>query len=331
MKRAGHLFEHITAFDTLLLATRKARRGKPERHSVAHFLFHLEPELLTLQAELRAGTYRLQPYRTFTIFEPKRRQICAAAFRDRVVQHAICHVLDPLFEATLIHDTYACRRGKGTHAAVRRAQHFARQWPYVLQGDMRHYFETIDHAVLKRLLRRFLKDPALLALLDHIIDHPLPTGAPGQGVPIGNLTSQYFANLYLSPLDHLVKDRLRCPGYVRYMDDVLLFAPDKPFLHETLAVVRAFLHDDLHLQLKDEVVRVMPVTQGLPFLGLRIFPGLLRVDGRKWARWQRRIRRREAAYQAGRMDQDTLRRSVASRLGHAQHANTLTARRRLWE
>jgi retron-type reverse transcriptase len=327
MKRAGYLFERVIAFDTLLLAARKAQRGKRHRTSVGRFLFHLEPELLTLQEELRTGTYRMRPYRTFTIYEPKQRQICAADFRDRVVQHAICHVLDPLFDACLIDDTYACRRGKGTHAAVRRAQQFARRFPYVLKGDVRKYYESIDHAVLKALLRRKLKDKALLALLDLIIDHPLPGGTPGKGLPIGNLTSQYFANLYLGELDHLVKEHLHHKGYVRYMDDVLVFASDKPHLHETLAAIRTFLHHTLHLTLKDEVTRLMPVTQGIAFLGFRIFPGLIRLDGRKWARVRRRVRQREAQYRCGMLEADMLQRSLTSMLGHISHANALAARR----
>jgi RNA-directed DNA polymerase len=330
MKRYGHLFEQVVAFDSLLLAARKAQRGKRDRASVAHFLFHLEPELLTLQDELCAGTYHMQPCRTFTIYEPKQRQICAAAFRDRVVQHAICHVLHPIFEACLIHDTYACRRGKGTHAAVRRAQQFARRLPYVLKCDVRKYYESVDHAVLKKLLRRKLKDQALLALLDRIIDHPIPGGTPGKGLPIGNLTSQYFANLYLGELDHLVKERLRLKGYVRYMDDVLVFAEEKPRLHVTLATLRAFLHDVLRLRLKEEAVRVAPVTQGVPFLGFRIFPGTVRLDGSKWARFRRRVRRREKAYRRGLVDETTLGRSVASMIGHVQHANLLAARRQFF-
>lgn len=330
MKRSGKLFEKVVAFDNLLLAARKAQRGKRHRTSVAHFLFHLEPEILTLQDELCAGTYRMQPYRTFTIYEPKQRQICAAAFRDRVVQHALCTVLDPLFEACLIYDTYACRRGKGTHAAVRRAQQFARQFPYVLKCDVRKYYESIEHAVLKALLRRKLKDKTLLALLEQIIDHPIPGVTPGKGLPIGNLTSQYFANLYLGELDHLVKERLRCKGYVRYMDDFLVFATDKPCLHTTLATLRTFLHHTLRLDLKDEATRVAPVTQGLPFLGFRVFPGLLRVDGKKWARFRRRVRHREAAYRRGGIDEQALVRSVTSMLGHVQHADSLRARQRFF-
>jgi retron-type reverse transcriptase len=234
MKRYGHLFEKVLAFDNLLLAAHKARHGKQDRISVARFFFHLEPELLTLQAELQSGAYRMRPYRTFAIYEPKRRQICAADLRDWVVHHAICHVLDPLFEASMIADTYACRRGKGTHAAVHRMQALARKMQYFLKGDVRKYFETVDRAVLKALLRRKLKDQALLVLLEHIIDHPIPGGVPGKGIPIGNLTSQYFANLYLGELDHFLKERLRLKGYVRYMDDLLVLSANKPCLHETL-------------------------------------------------------------------------------------------------
>jgi RNA-directed DNA polymerase len=327
MKRHGHLFEQVTAFSNLLRAAQQAQRGKLDRISVAHFTFHRETELLTLQEELLSGSYRMRPYRTFVIYEPKRRQICAADFRDRVVHHAICHVLDPLFEACLIHDTYACRRGKGSHAAVKRAQDFARRFPYYLKCDVRKYFESIDHAVLTSLLRRNLKDHRLLALLDHIIAHPIPGGVLGKGVPIGNLTSQYFANLYLGALDHLLKDRLRVRGYIRYMDDFLVFADNKPALHATLATIRTFVQQVLLLEIKDEVMRLAPVTQGISFLGFRIFPGLVRLEAKKWARFRQRIRELEVQYMCGMMHEETLARSVASMIGHVQHANSLAARR----
>ena len=210
---------------------------------------------------------------------------------------------------------------------MHRAQTFARRLPYMLQCDVRHYYETVDHAVLKALLRRKLKDQRLLALLDHIIDHPLPGSLPGKGLPSGNLTSQYFANLYLGELDHLVKERLRLKGYVRYMDDILVFAETKAHLHATLASMRSFLHDTLRLTLKEEVVRIAPVTQGIAFLGVRIYPGLIRLQRKTLVRFGRRVRQREAQYQCGMIDEETLARSVASVVGHIRHANTLTARR----
>src|SRR5215470_7809497 len=327
MKRHGHLFDRIIAFDNLLQAAQRAQRGKRHRHSVAAFLFHLEPEVFFLQEALRSGTYRMQPYHTFTIYEPKRRQICAAAFRDRVVHHAICAALDPLFEASLITHTYACRRGKGTLAATKRAQAYARRWSYVLTCDIQHYFATVDHTVLKTLLRRNLKDSALLTLLDHIIDHPIPNSPPGTGLPIGNLTSQYFANLYLGELDHLLSDRLGCQGYVRYMDDFLVFADDKRRLWALLERIRLFLSTTLRLTLKEAAVPVMPVTQGIAFLGLRVFPGALRLQRKSWTRFRRRVRWMETQYLCGMISEKTLAQSVHSMLGHVQHADVLPARR----
>jgi RNA-directed DNA polymerase len=171
------------------------------------------------------------------------------------------------------------------------------------------------------------KPNRLLTLLDHIIDHPIPGGALGKGLPIGNLTSQYFANLYLGELDHFLKERLRIKGYVRYMDDFLVLAHEKACLHTTLATIRSFLHDVLQLDLKDEVVRIAPVTQGIPFLGFRIFPGLIRLEGKKWARFRRQVRVLEAQYACAMIDEATLARSVASMIGHVIHADSLAARR----
>ena len=330
MKRHGYLFEQMIDYHALLAAAHRARRGKRDRLEVARFIFHLEPNLLALQQELRTGAYRMGPYRTFEVREPKSRRICAARFRDRVVHHAVCGVLDPIFEAGLIADTYACRRGKGTHAAVRRLHQFSRRHAYVLLCDVYHYFETLDHEVLKALYRRKLKDKALLALLDRIVDHPIPGGRPGKGVPIGNLTSQYLANLYLGELDHFVKDRLRLPGYLRYMDDFAVFADDKPRLHRTLAAIRRFLQETLRLELREERTIVAPVSRGAPFLGFRVFPGLVRLDGRKLARLRRRVRRREAACRTGRIDEEALARSVRGMAGHICQVDSLQARRQVF-
>ena len=170
---------------------------------------HLETELLQLERELLSDSYRPRPYRSFWVHEPKQRRICAADIRDRVVHHAIIRVLEPYFEAYFIHDTYACRRGKGTHRAVQRAQALSRRYRYVLQLDVRQFFASVDHAILKALLARRFKDRQLLALLAQIIDHPIPDGVPGRGLPIGNLTSQYFATFYLGYLDHFVKDQYK--------------------------------------------------------------------------------------------------------------------------
>ncbi len=331
MKRFGNLFEKVVAFENLRLAAKKALRGKQEKTGAALFYFHLETELFNLQEELRSGRYQMRPYRLFMITDPKPRKICAAGFRDRVVHHAVCNLLDPVFEKSMITDTYACRRGRGSHAAVKKAQVFARRFPFFLKCDVRKYFENIDHGVLKTLLRRKIKDEALLDLLGRIIDHPIPGGRRGKGIPIGNLTSQYAANLYLGELDHFLKERLRLKGYVRYMDDFLIFSASKAHLYEILALVRDYLKNILLLELKEEALLLAPVTEGIPFLGFRVFPGMLKLDGKKWAKFRRGIGKLEKNYSNGLIDEETLVRSVSSMLGHIAHADTLMARRRFFD
>jgi RNA-directed DNA polymerase len=197
MKRANGLFEPMIRFDNLIRAAGRASRGKRHQPAVARFLFDLEPGLLRLQAALANGTYRPGRYTVFEIRDPKRRRICAAPFRDRVVHHAVYNILEPYLDKRLIFDTYACRTGKGGHAAIHRAQRFARRHRYFLKCDIKRYFESIDHNILKVLLRRIIKDRRLLAILGTIIDHQPPYTELGRGLPIGNLTSQHFANLYL--------------------------------------------------------------------------------------------------------------------------------------
>ena len=326
MKRYGNLFEDVCSFDALCAAAREAMRTKRTKPRVARFWLDLEPEVLQLEAELRDHTYRPRPYRIFVVTDPKQRTICAADFRDRVVHHAVCGVLDPIFERSYILDSYACRNGKGTHAAIRRARSFSRRFRYYLKLDVRRFFDSVDHRALKGLLRRKVKDPDLLRLLDVIIDHPVPWTEPGKGIPIGNLTSQHFANLYLDPVDHLVKDDIGIKGYIRYMDDSVLFADDKRVLWDALGQVERFLGERLDLRVKDGSVVVAPCAEGLPFLGFRVFPGVTRLDRRGWRRFRQGIIRNERAFEEGTMDEDALVRSSASLVGHVMHADTRNLR-----
>ena len=321
------LFDQVVSLENLLLASRRAMRGKKKSPRVADFYFNLENELVELHRELLTGTYKPRPYRTFVIHEPKLRQICAADFRDRVVHHALCHILDPVFEQYLIADTYACRVNKGTHRAIKRAQYFARHKRYFLKCDIRKYFDSIDHGVLKARLRKKIKDARVLDLLDQIIDHVLPDGWTGKGLPIGNLTSQYFANFYLGALDHHIKDFYGVKGYIRYMDDFILFADEKPVLYNHLRQIRHFARDTLKLHLKEKAVRLSPVMQGVPFLGFRVFPHLIRLQRSKWVRFKRRVRRLEEKYSAGQISEGELADRVQSMISHIQHADTYMARK----
>lgn len=328
MKRHHSLFEKIVTFENLLLAAKKAMRGKKLKAPVAKFYFHLEKEVIRLERELSAGTYCPGPFHQFEIHEPKLRTIHSSVFSDRVVHNAICNVIEPIFERRLIADSYACRHGKGTHSAVKRVQEFSRRYDYFLKCDVKKYFESIDHVALKMLLRRLFKDRRLLSLLDLIIDHQPPSAPHGKGIPIGNLTSQHFANFYLGELDHFIKERLGRHGYVRYMDDFICFAHTKEELHETLFQIREFLEHKLRLQLKEKVVRIAPVTEGVPFLGFRIFRETIRLQRANLVRVRRKIRERENQYQRGIISDVELVQSVNSMIAHMAHANSMSVRRK---
>ncbi len=331
MKRSGHLFEQVADFHALVAAAKRAARGKGASLSAASFLFHLEGEILRLQREILDGSYRPRPYRTFYISDPKPRTISAADFRDRVAHHALCAVLEPLFERAAIFDSYACRPGKGSHRAVRRAQQFSRRFGRFLKLDIRKFFETSDHEVLKAGLRRLVKDDRLLELADRIIAHGAPGSPSGKGLPIGNLTSQHFANYYLTPLDHFIKEKIRAPGYVRYMDDFLLFSDSKSFLRDAHERIREFVECHLKLALKSEATVHAPVSEGIPFLGLRLWPRVLRLDGSGKRRLIGALRSGAQGLIGGRVSENDLAASLRSRLGHAEHADTLGLRRSLNE
>jgi len=331
VKRYGYLFERVCDFRALTTAATEAARGKKKKARVAMFLKNLETEVIALEKEVREKNYQPRPYHTFTVHDPKVRMICAADFRDRVVHHAICKVLEPIFERSLISDTYACRKGKGTHLAIRKAQAFCRRYRYFLKLDVHKFFDSVDHETLKALLRRKIKDLDMLQLLDVFIDHPVPWTEPGKGIPIGNLTSQHFANFYLSPLDHFIKETLHIKAYARYMDDLLFFSNDKEDLWNANRKVEHFLNSELSLRLKDGSVFLAPTTQGLPFLGLRVFPGVIRLSRKGWCRFRRKMIIREDLLAEGRLDADRFVRSASSMVGHIAHANTRNLRASFFE
>jgi len=304
MRSFGELFERITSRDNLELAMRLAARGKRDRRPVQRFLGEAEKELVVLQEELRAGTYRPRAYTQFGIRDPKPRTISCADFRDRVVHHAVCDVIGPLLERRMISHSYACRVGKGTHRAVLQAERYCREFPYYLKMDVRKFFESVDHEILLGLLWRLLREQRLRGLLGAIIRHGVPNGAAGKGLPIGNLTSQWFANLYLDGLDHVVKEEWCFRGYIRYMDDIVLWADDKADLWWALSSVQGWLQPERALTLKDVATRLAPTKDGLAFLGLRVYPGALRLQRQRYRRLKRLIIRREKELEQGTIQED---------------------------
>ncbi len=270
MNTHADIFEKAFSLENLIGAYRRARRGKQSREEVARFGWNLEKNLLSLRAELLDGTYAHGPYRKFIVSDSKRREIQAAPFRDRVVHQAVVAALEPVFEKRFIFDSYACRRGKGTHAGISRFEHFARVSRYALMMDISKYFASIDHEILHSLLLRKVRDERMLALCRTVIESSEET--PGKGIPIGNLTSQLFANVYLDELDQYVKHGLRVRRYVRYMDDFVILHDDKEHLHALKEEVTHFLAARLRLTVHPKKAQVAPTRSGVGFLGVQIFP-----------------------------------------------------------
>lgn len=287
----------------------------------------MENELIEIQSTLINGSYHPKPYTMFKIYEPKERNISSAAFRDRVVHHSIINILEPIFERRHIHDSYACRVGKGTHVALKRAQKMVRTYSYFLKCDIRKFFESIDHAVLIEMLQSLIKDEKLMKLLIRIIEHQPSYTMKGKGLPIGNLTSQHFANYYMGFLDSFAKRKLGSRGYVRYMDDFILFSNDKKELGNNLEKINEFVTEKLKMNLKEKITQIAPVTEGLPFLGHRIHRNLIRIQRPNLVRFRKKIHKMKRLYAVGEMKEEDLINSVRSMIAHASHGNTKELRR----
>lgn len=316
MKRVGHLFESVASFENLYIAAKLARRGCGDTPAACRFWFYLEPELLRLQEELRDGTYQPQPYRYFTICDPKVRRIAVAPFRDRVAHHAIVRVLTPIYEPRFIFDSYATRPGKGHHAAILRAQEFVRQWRCYLKTDIAKYFDSVDHGVLMEMVSHAIKDRELLRLIERIIRNASPAGI---GLPIGNLTSQFFANVYLNGFDHVVKEVWRLRGYLRYMDDMLFFSDSKDELLDLRSRLTEWLSEHLQLRLKDRATLLNTPQHGLSFLGMRIFPQMIRTHPTNRRRSLKRLAHTHEDWESGAIDDEALQQRVSSLDGHLRY------------
>lgn len=332
MRREKNLFPRVVDFDNLYRAFLGASHGKREQPEVRAFEHHLETRLWAIREELERGAYAWGPFHRFWVRDPKRREIRAAPFRDRVVHHALFSVLDPIFQRGFIADSYACIPGRGTHGAVRRYRTFVRARGgrgYRVQGDVAHYFASVDHAVLRERLRRRIGDERLLGVLDALIAHGAER--PSRGMPIGSLTSQLFANVYLDALDHDVKERLRVRHYLRYMDDFLLLASDRREAQDLLDIVRAFLGERLRLELNPRRVIVAPIGEPCDLLGyVHHADGRSRVRRRSVRRLWRRLRALERLVTAHEMDANTARASVASWFGLARHADAFRLSKRIF-
>ncbi len=346
-KRYNDLYAQICAYKNIYEAWKKARAGKRYRVTTANFEMNLDQELLSLYHDLLHETYTPGAYQHFIIHEPKRRLISAAPFRDRVAHHALCNILIPIYERKFIHDTYANRVGKGTHKALDRCTEYMRRFGYVLTCDVQQFFPSIDHQILKDILSHTIADARTMGLCAKIMDSgagvlrdeyhmryfagdDLLAELRPRGLPIGNLTSQFWANVYLNEFDHFVKRKLKCRGYVRYVDDFLLFSDDKAQLSDWRDAIIDYMAD-LRLTLHENRLQPRPVSKGIPFLGFTVYPSHRRLRRTKGIAYRKRLKYLYGQYKAGTITREAGRSSVMAWIGHVQHGDTWRLQRKLFK
>lgn len=297
MKTYSNIFEDAFTFKALMCAYKRARRGKRYKREVLAFADNVERNVLQLRDSLYNGTYRHGTYYRFIVNDAKKRHIQAAPFRDRIVHQATHAALEPIFDTGFIYDSYACRKGKGTLAAIERFERFGAHAPYVLTGDISKYFATIDHEILLRCLTKRVADKDMLAICKLIVYSSCEM--PRKGIPIGNLTSQLFANIYLNELDQFVKHTLRARHYIRYMDDFVILSSDKAFLHHAREEIETFVTTRLKLAMHPKKVQIVPVHVGVDYLGYRIFPHYRKLRKSTVQRFVARVNRAHRAAGGG--------------------------------
>lgn len=323
MERTGNLMERICSLQNLEHAFLKASAGKNTRPDIIAFRSRLGLELQSIAEDLLSNCYILGSPRKFTLYDPKRRIISAATFRDRVTFHAVMNICHDRFEKHLIYDSYASRKGKGTYAALQRALFYAGRYNWFLKLDVVKYFDSIDHNVLKHQLSCLFKDPRLLSFFCDVIDnHESETG-----LPIGNLTSQYFANHYLSVADHFLKEKCKAGPMIRYMDDIIVFCDSSKELLRLYHQYRDFLSSRLKLELHEPILN--RVSLGAPFLGYVVYPRYLRLSRRSVTRFIRKVSGLHSSFVAGKVGQVEYARRLDSLFAFVLKADSLSLRKKV--
>lgn len=329
-------YEKICDFENLYKAHKRARCCKSHKKDVILFEMNLSENLWKIKNSLENHTYKVSGYNKFMIFDPKEREIQALSYYDRIVQHALCdEVLTPFFDKRLIYDNAACRIGKGTHFALKRLTLFLQQHykkyganGYILKCDIRKYFPSIHHNVLKNQLQKIIPDKDILNLLFHIIDSF--EHSPNRGLPMGNQTSQLFALFYLDPLDRFIKEKLRIKYYVRYMDDLVLLSQDKEYLSDCLKIMQKIVNNDLLLEF-NEKTQIFPLKNGVDFLGFHFYltdsgKVVKKLRRSSKVRFKNRMKKLQKDYKTGKIQLENIKMSLASYKGHLKHGHTYKLR-----
>lgn len=329
MKVYNDLFDQIASHENLFLAWQEFRRGKQNKSDVIKFEWRLEENIFALHRQLKGGNYRHGPYYGFYIHDPKQRLIHKASVRDRVLHHAVFYVLNPIFEPTFISNSFSCRVGKGTHKGVKALAKILRQVNrnntgpcFTLKCDISKFFASVNHARLLNILSKCIKDNQTLRLLAEIIGGFSTTGKPGKGLPIGNLTSQLFANVYMNEFDQFVKHQLRVKHYVRYTDDFVIVSHDSDHLCSLLPKIQQFLDADLSLRLHPTKITIRKYGSGIDFLGYVILPHHIRLRTKTKRRIECKLKERRRQYIAGAISKESFNQAWQSYLGVLSHSNS---------
>jgi retron-type reverse transcriptase len=321
----------------LLLAFKKAKKRKSRKPYVLEFEANLEINLKQLQSELLAETYQPAPLKTFIIKDPKTRKISKSQFRDRVVHHAICNIIEPIFQKTFIYDSFANQKGKGTHVALKRFDYFKRKVSknnfascYVLKADIKHYFDTVDQEILIEIILAKIKDGRVINLIRKILEN-YNSKTIGKGMPLGNLTSQFFANVYLNELDYFVKHKLRAKYYIRYVDDFVILHKSKHKLRFYKNRIDEFLKSQLKIELHPNKCKIKPLICGVGLLGFRVFYYYKLLRKSNLRKFQRKFLNLKKEYVINTIKLNTLSRFLAGWFGYIMHANTYKLQRSILE
>lgn len=344
MKTCKHLWTQLTGYRNLEAAYEKAKKRKTRNPSVQEFSERTSINLALLKHELKTKTYRPRPLQRFILRDPKTRVISKSHFRDRVVHHALVNILQPIFEPRFIQDSYASRKRKGTHNAIKRFDQFTRQATkngkqrrqaknkndvtgYALKADIKHYFDTVDHDVLIAILRKRIKDEDVLWLVKIILEHH-PTGTPGKGMPLGNWTSQFFANVYLNELDQYVKHKLKAKQYIRYVDDFIILHQEKRTLQTYQKRITAFLRT-LKIELHPTKTKIIPLKRGIAFLGFKHFYHHKLILPRNKRKIKQKLATLMEQYKKGEITDEKIRDTLQGWNAYAEQANTHKLREEL--
>ncbi len=337
MKTHKNLYEEIISEENLYLAFQKAKKGKIKKNYVKEFFKNFKKNLNKLELELSNESYKPLPLETFTIRDPKTRKISKSDFRDRIVHHALCNIIDPIFDKSFIFDSYANRKGKGSLAALKRFDQFKRKisrngkqngWfnknqvkGYVLKADIKHYFQTVNHKILLNIIQKKIKCSKTINLIKNILSNY--GGAISQiGMPLGNLTSQFFANIYLNELDKFVKHNLKAKYYIRYVDDFVILSSSKDELIKLRLNIDQFLQDNLKIELHKDKTKIINLSKGVPFVGFRCFyhNKLLKKFNRR--NIQRKLNEFHNMFLKGEIDFDKIYEKLQGYFVYMSHADT---------